>query len=148
MFGHRNVTEHIVSFYQTYAETGRFRDDSPRNCPRWLCHRGRLYCATIVQESKPMRKLFLNLSLFSAAAANPRLAQRGDDRFHRFAWGVLSWNILVVLWGAYVRATGSGAGCGSHWPLCNGQVIPQAPRAATIIEFTHRLTSGVALIAV
>lgn len=70
------------------------------------------------------------------------------DRFRRFAWCVLAWNILVVLWGAYVRATGSGAGCGSHWPLCNGEVLPQAPRPATIIEFTHRITSGVALVAV
>ncbi len=65
--------------------------------------------------------------------------------FSRFAWGVLAWNILVVLWGAYVRASGSGAGCGSHWPLCNGEVVPVAPRIETIIEFTHRVMSGVAL---
>lgn len=56
--------------------------------------------------------------------------------------------MLVVLWGAYVRASGSGAGCGSHWPLCNGEVIPVAPRIATIIEFTHRMMSGVALVGV
>src|SRR5690349_14995615 len=47
--------------------------------------------------------------------------------FTRFAWGVLGWNLLVILWGAYVRASGSGAGCGSHWPLCNGEVVPKAP---------------------
>ena len=51
----------------------------------------------------------------------------------------------MVLWGAYVRASGSGAGCGSRWPLCNGEVVPRAPQIATIIEFTHRMTSGVAL---
>jgi cytochrome c oxidase assembly protein subunit 15 len=68
--------------------------------------------------------------------------------FPRFAWGVLAWNILVVLWGAYVRASGSGAGCGSHWPLCNGEVMPVAPRIETVIEFTHRMMSGVALVAV
>jgi len=68
--------------------------------------------------------------------------------FTRYALGVLGWNFFVVLWGAYVRASGSGAGCGSHWPLCNGEVIPRAPRLETIIEFTHRLTSGVALVAV
>jgi len=56
--------------------------------------------------------------------------------------------MLVVLWGAYVRASGSGAGCGSHWPLCNGEVLPVAPRIETIIEFTHRMMSGVALIGV
>lgn len=67
--------------------------------------------------------------------------------FTRFAWAVLGWNLLVILWGAYVRASGSGAGCGSHWPLCNGEVVPQAPEAHTIIEFAHRATSGIALVA-
>ena len=80
--------------------------------------------------------------------ATPALATREHAGFRRFAWCVLAWNMLVVLWGAYVRATGSGAGCGSHWPLCNGQVLPRAPRAATLIEFTHRMTSAMALIAV
>ena len=56
--------------------------------------------------------------------------------------------LLVVLWGAYVRATGSGAGCGAHWPLCNGEIVPRAARVATLIEFSHRLTSGVALVGV
>src|SRR5271163_3147701 len=66
----------------------------------------------------------------------------------RFAWGVVAYNVLVILWGAYVRASGSGAGCGNHWPLCNGDVVPQSPQLATIIEFTHRMMSGVALIMV
>jgi cytochrome c oxidase assembly protein subunit 15 len=67
--------------------------------------------------------------------------------FTRYAWGVLAWNLIVVLWGAYVRASGSGAGCGNHWPLCNGDVVPRAPRLETIIEFTHRMTSAVSLFA-
>ena len=71
---------------------------------------------------------------------NPKLA--------RYAWSVLAWNVLVILWGAYVRATGSGAGCGAHWPLCNGEVVPRAPSAEMLIEFSHRLTSGLALVAV
>src|ERR1051326_5565801 len=62
--------------------------------------------------------------------------------FARFAWVVLGYNVAVVLWGAYVRATGSGAGCGNHWPLCNGQVTPHSPAAATVIEFTHRAMTG------
>jgi heme A synthase len=70
------------------------------------------------------------------------------SRFTRYAWTVLAINLAVILWGAYVRASGSGAGCGAHWPLCNGVVIPRAPAIATIIEMTHRLTSGVALLAV
>lgn len=67
-----------------------------------------------------------------------------NRRFATFAWSVLAYNILVILWGAYTRATGSGAGCGSHWPLCNGQVVPRAPEVETIIEFAHRTTSGLA----
>ncbi len=69
-------------------------------------------------------------------------------KFARFAWGVLGLNIVVILWGAFVRATGSGAGCGSHWPLCNGEVIPRAEQVETLVEFIHRLTSGLALLAV
>ena len=67
-------------------------------------------------------------------------------RFAIYAWGTLGYNILVILWGAVVRATGSGAGCGSHWPLCNGEVVPRAATTEMIIEFSHRLTSGLALI--
>jgi cytochrome c oxidase assembly protein subunit 15 len=66
----------------------------------------------------------------------------------RFAWSVVAYNVLVILWGALVRATGSGAGCGNHWPLCNGQVIPLAPRVDTMIEFTHRCMTGGATFAV
>jgi heme A synthase len=69
-------------------------------------------------------------------------------RFSQVAWGVLAYNMLVVLWGAFVRATGSGAGCGNRWPLCNGVIVPHAPRIETIIEFTHRATSGLALVSV
>lgn len=70
------------------------------------------------------------------------------NRLATFAWGTLAYNIGVILWGAYVRASGSGAGCGEHWPLCNGVVIPRDPSTATLIEFSHRLTSGLALLAV
>jgi heme A synthase len=65
--------------------------------------------------------------------------------FARYAWAVLAYNVGVVLWGAFVRATGSGAGCGNHWPLCNGTATPHSASAATIIEFTHRVTSGLDL---
>lgn len=68
--------------------------------------------------------------------------------FARYAWSVLAINFVVILWGAFVRATGSGAGCGAHWPTCNGEVIPRAPAVETLIEFVHRLTSGAALLAV
>ncbi len=52
----------------------------------------------------------------------------------------------VIAWGGYVRASGSGAGCGSHWPLCNGHYIPVSASSKTLIEFTHRITSGISLI--
>jgi heme A synthase len=67
-------------------------------------------------------------------------------RFATYAWGVLVYNFAVILWGAFVRATGSGAGCGDHWPLCNGQVVPRAAVVETMVEFTHRMTSGFALL--
>jgi heme A synthase len=69
-------------------------------------------------------------------------------RYAIFAWFVLGYNVLVILWGAFVRATGSGAGCGSHWPLCNGAILPRAPQLQTVIEFSHRLTSGLSLVVV
>jgi len=70
------------------------------------------------------------------------------SRLARYAWLVLAFNLLVILWGAYVRATGSGAGCGRHWPLCDGEVVPRAPSVEKSIEFTHRASSGLALVAV
>jgi cytochrome c oxidase assembly protein subunit 15 len=70
-------------------------------------------------------------------------AKRNRRAVVRFAWIVLGFFILVVLWGAVVRSTGSGGGCGSNWPLCNGDFVPHHPRLATVIEFTHRSTSGI-----
>ncbi|HUZ47659.1 MAG TPA: COX15/CtaA family protein [Terriglobia bacterium] len=79
---------------------------------------------------------------------NARDDKRGMKRFARFAWLVLAYNLAVILWGAIVRATGSGAGCGEHWPLCEGQVIPHAHAIATLIEFAHRASSGVDIVLV
>lgn len=69
-------------------------------------------------------------------------------RFARYAWAVLAFNFATILWGVYVRASGSGAGCGAHWPLCNGQVFPLSPQLATLIEFVHRITSGLTVLLV
>jgi len=66
----------------------------------------------------------------------------------RYGWGVLAYFTVVIVYGALVRATGSGAGCGNHWPLCNGSVLQPSPSLATLIEFTHRITSGLSLLAV
>ena len=78
-----------------------------------------------------------------AADAEDRLT-----RLARFAWVTVAFNVAVVLYGAVVRATGSGAGCGSHWPSCNGGALPLAGTAEEAIEFVHRATSGVALVMV
>jgi cytochrome c oxidase assembly protein subunit 15 len=81
--------------------------------------------------------------------AVPVTAQRlPSPALRRFAWAVLAYFIAVILWGTLVRATGSGAGCGGHWPLCNGTVIQHSASVNTIIEYTHRLTSGLSLFAV
>jgi heme A synthase len=61
---------------------------------------------------------------------------------------VLAYNLLVILWGAYVRASGSGAGCGRHWPLCNGGLVSRSDSMKTLVEASHRVTSGIAVIAV
>ncbi len=85
----------------------------------------------------------LTLRTGSEGATSRGYAEVSSQRhFAIYAWSVLAFAIAVVLWGAGVRATGSGAGCGDQWPLCNGVWLPQAPGIKTIIEFTHRITSG------
>lgn len=66
----------------------------------------------------------------------------------RFAWGFLAYSIAVILWGTIVRATGSGAGCGDHWPLCDGSVVQHSHTIEHLIEFIHRITSGLSLVGV
>ncbi|WP_081112204.1 COX15/CtaA family protein [Bdellovibrio bacteriovorus] len=63
--------------------------------------------------------------------------------FKKFAFGLLFYTILVILWGAWVRISHSGDGCGDTWPLCHGQLIPEAERGKTWVEYGHRLMSGI-----
>lgn len=62
----------------------------------------------------------------------------------KFSVFVLAYTLFVILFGAYVRISGSGAGCGEHWPSCEGEVIPGdlVKNHAKAIEYTHRTTSG------
>ena len=69
-------------------------------------------------------------------------------RFAAYAWFVTALTLAVILWGAFVRASKSGDGCGAHWPLCNGSVVPDASQAKALVEFAHRATSGVAFLLV
>lgn len=64
-------------------------------------------------------------------------------RFRRFAWTTLGLTLLVIVWGAYVRASGSGAGCGAHWPTCDGEILPRPKTVEMLVELTHRYSSGV-----
>lgn len=65
-----------------------------------------------------------------------------SSAFAKYAWFVTGFTVMVILWGALVRATGSGAGCGNHWPTCQGEIIPEPQAIETIIEFSHRLSSS------
>ena len=76
----------------------------------------------------------------------PLVVERPSLGLRRFAWTVVGYNVAVVLWGSIVRATGSGAGCGEHWPLCGGTVVQHWQTVASVIEFAHRATSGIALV--
>ncbi|HWU42030.1 MAG TPA: COX15/CtaA family protein, partial [Bdellovibrio sp.] len=64
-------------------------------------------------------------------------------QYKKFAFGLLLYTILVILWGAWVRISHSGDGCGDTWPLCHGQLIPEAQRGKTWVEYAHRLMSGI-----
>lgn len=84
----------------------------------------------------------------TTSTAIPAVAAQSPKALRRFAWGVLAYNVAVIVWGSAVRSTGSGAGCGDHWPLCNGTLVQHHPAVATVIEFAHRATSGVDLVCV
>lgn len=70
------------------------------------------------------------------------------SKFAKFAWFALAYNVVVILWGVFLRASKSGDGCGQHWLTCHGEVIPSAPEMKTVIEFSHRATSGLAFVVV
>jgi len=76
------------------------------------------------------------------------MSERKVNWFARYAWFALGYNLLVILWGVFLRASYSGDGCGQHWLTCQGEAIPSAPELKTIIEFSHRLTTALAGIVV
>jgi cytochrome c oxidase assembly protein subunit 15 len=93
-------------------------------------------------------ELHPELFFMSVTALPADVRRLPSPALRRFAWGVLAYFIAVILWGTLVRATGSGAGCGNHWPLCNGTVLQHSASVQTLIEFTHRLTSGLSFFSV
>ncbi len=80
----------------------------------------------------------------SGGNSTPNPVDPGPKRFARLAWASVLYTIAVIVFGAFVRATHSGDGCGAHWPKCDGVFVPLNPSAEMLIEFTHRVTSGIA----
>ena len=72
----------------------------------------------------------------------------GRKHYRAFAWGVLGYSLCVILWGYFLRISESGDGCGTDWPLCSGEIVPTGAGFPTWVEFTHRASSGVALVLV
>src|SRR5438309_1863334 len=68
-------------------------------------------------------------------------------RFARLAWAAAACTYLLIVLGAIVRITGSGMGCGDHWPLCNGRLLPPLD-LPTLIEYAHRLVAALVTILV
>ena len=66
------------------------------------------------------------------------------NSFAKFALFAVAYNLIVILWGVFLRASYSGDGCGQHWLTCGGEAIPTAPQLKTLIEFSHRITTAVA----
>lgn len=58
------------------------------------------------------------------------------------SWTIVAYTVLIILWGAWVRLSGSGDGCGDHWPLCNGEMLPTERVTKTWIEYSHRISTA------
>src|SRR5712672_2951879 len=68
--------------------------------------------------------------------------------FVTLAWTAAACAYLLIVLGAVVRISGSGMGCGDHWPLCNGHLLPPLDDIRTVIEWSHRLVAGLVSILV
>lgn len=101
-------------------------------------------------QGEPLGSVAARTIKLMRSAVVPISSRRHSGILSVYAAIVMSFMVLVILEGAVVRATGSGAGCGDHWPLCNGVFFPHHPRLATLIEYTHRFLTGIctALLAV
>lgn len=93
---------------------------------------------TIVRAAGPIVAIALVLGLSKMNVNRARV--------HRLAVGTVAYLAFVILFGAVVRITGSGAGCGQHWPTCHGEVLHLPQSIETTIELTHRVTSGFSML--
>lgn len=69
-------------------------------------------------------------------------------RYTTLAWSAAVCTYLLIVLGGVVRITGSGLGCGDHWPLCNGHLFPPLNDIGTVIEWSHRLVAALVAILV
>ena len=72
-----------------------------------------------------------------------------NAKLRKFTGALVGYCIIIILWGAWVRISGSGDGCGKHWPLCNGTLYPSTSWYVTVqtwIEYAHRIKSGLFLV--
>jgi cytochrome c oxidase assembly protein subunit 15 len=65
------------------------------------------------------------------------------NRLYKFSWAIVLYTVLIIAWGAWVRISGSGDGCGDHWPLCHGAAIPLGADQKTWIEISHRYSTAI-----
>jgi heme a synthase len=90
------------------------------------------------------RRIPDNISMTEQYESNKSLTQTKLSGFAKYAWFAVAYNLVVILWGVFLRASYSGDGCGQHWITCHGEAIPSAPELKTLIEFSHRVTSALA----
>ncbi len=83
-----------------------------------------------------------------ASPSTETRAERHVRRYRTVAAAALGATLFVILWGALVRIEGAGRGCGNHWPLCNGEVLPRLSALNMVIELTHRVTTLAGLLSV
>src|SRR6266480_1745350 len=76
-----------------------------------------------------------------APTTRPYISAPMTRRFTRLAWTAATFTYLLIILGAIVRITRSGLGCGEHWPLCNGKLLPPLD-LPTMIEYGHRLAAA------
>ena len=107
----------------------------------------RRHAATVIRSCSTLEMTGSEPGFMSVAAVSSATTPLPSPALKRFSWAVLAYFIAVIIWGALTRATGAGNGCGNHWPLCNGTVMQHSASIDTIIEFTHRITSGISFLA-
>jgi cytochrome c oxidase assembly protein subunit 15 len=62
---------------------------------------------------------------------------------YRLSWALIFYTLLIIAWGAWVRISGSGDGCGDHWPLCHGSAVPLGAQWRTWVEVSHRYSTAI-----